>query len=260
MKIKDVIAVIEAVAPLALQESYDNGGLNVGMPDDDVTAVMVCVDVTDEVVSEAIAKGANLIVSHHPLLFHPLRQLGGNNYIERLIRRCVKENIALYAAHTALDRARHGVSYKMADLLGLEHRTLLIPYDQAEDTGFGIVGDLKKPMKTQEFLCMVKDVFGCRVIRHSRLFKEEVSKIALSSGAGGSFINDAQRAGADIFLSADLKYNDFFASENGIMVADLGHFESEYCSIDLLHDIITKKISTFAIYKSESSENPVQYL
>lgn len=260
MKIKEVTAIIEAAAPLSLQENYDNGGLNVGISDDEVTGVLVCVDVTDEVVDEAVQKGANLIVSHHPLLFHPLRQVGGNSYIERLVRRCVRENISLYAAHTALDRAKDGISWKMADMLGLEDRAILVPYEGAENTGFGVVGKLKKAEKTADFLQKVKKIFKCEVIRHSELNKDTIGKVAVSSGAGGSFIADAKRAGADIFISADLRYNDFFSSQDGIIVADLGHFESEYCAIDLLYDIITKKISTFAVHKSESSTNPVKYL
>ena len=260
MKVRDVISVIEDFAPLSLQESYDNGGLNVGLYDDDVKGVLVCVDVTEAVVDEAAAKGANLIVSHHPLLFHPLRQVGENSYIERLVRRCVKENISLYAAHTALDRTRHGVSWKMADMLGLEKRSVLVPYEGSEHIGFGIVGKLEKPEKTVGFLQKVREIFACEVIRHSALNKESVQAVAVSSGAGSSFIADAQRAGADIFLSADLRYNDFFSSVDGIIVADVGHFESEYCAIDLLYDIITKKISTFAVHKSGNSVNPVNYL
>ena len=260
MKVKDIIAVIEETAPLSLQDSFDNGGLNVGLRDEEVSGVLVCVDVTDEVVEEAISMGCNMIVSHHPLLFHPLRQVGDGNYIERIVRRCVVENISLYAAHTALDRAVNGVSRKMADMLGLEDQKLLAPYNESEGTGYGIVGCLAQPENSNAFLEKVKTIFSCDVLRYSALNKKTIHKVAVSSGAGGSFIGNAMNAGADIFISADLRYNDFFSSENGIIVVDIGHFESEYCAIDLLYDVITKKISTFAVHKSESSANPVKYL
>lgn len=259
MKIKEVAAIIEDFAPIAYQELYDNSGLNLGNPEAEVRGILLCVDITDEVVDEAISAGDNLIVSHHPLLFHPLRQIVEADYIQRLVARCIKADIALYASHTSLDSAPGGMSFRLAHQIGLQNISLLIPRGDAL-TGFGAMGDLPNPEKAVDFLRVVKRKLGCEVIRHSALCRETVRRVALSTGSGGSFIPDACRAGADIYLSADFRYNDFFTDGNGIIVADLGHFETEYCAIDLLYDIITKKIATFAVHKSKSSVNPVRYL
>lgn len=259
VKVKEVVAAVEEFAPRNWQESYDNSGLNIGNPEAPVSGVLLCVDVTDAVVDEALALGDNLIVSHHPLMFHPLRQITGGDYIQRLVERCIKNDIALYAAHTSLDSAPGGMSFRMAHMLGLENVSVLVPRADGT-TGFGVMGELPRETDAAEFLGRVKTVFNCPVIRHSELCRPTVRRIAVSSGAGGSFIGDASRAGAELYVSADFRYNDFFTDGNGIIVADLGHFESEYCAIDLLYDIITKKIATFALHKSKYSFNPVHYL
>lgn len=259
MKIKDVAAIIESFAPVDLQEEYDNCGLNLGHPDKEVTGILLCVDVTDETVDEALAYGDNLIVSHHPLLFHPLRQITGSDYIQRLVERCLKEGIALYAAHTSLDSAPGGMSFHLARILGLENVSLLAPREDGV-SGFGAVGNLSRPESPEQFLRRVKEALHCRTIRHSALTHEKISRVALSTGSGSCFIADAARRGAQLYLSADLRYNDFFNDGNGMIVADAGHFESEYCAINLLYDIITKKIANFALHKSGRSANPVHYL
>ena len=260
MKVREVAGAIEEFAPLGLQESYDNSGLNVGSPDAEVSGVLICVDVTDEVVDEALAVGANLIVSHHPLLFHPLRRLVGGDPAQRIAARCVIAGISLYAAHTNLDSADGGMSHALGRRLGLRDMRLLCPHAPGGHTGYGVVGELAEAVPILRFLSEVKRSLRCGAIRYSPLCRNTVSRVALSTGAGASLIEAAAGAKADVYLSADFKYNDFFGPDGRLVVADVGHFESEYCAIDLLYDIITKKIANFAVRKSERSVNPINYL
>lgn len=260
MKVKEVAALIERFAPLAWQEEYDNCGLNIGSYEAEVTGILLCVDVTEAVLDEAKSLGANLVVSHHPLLFHPLRQLVDADYVQRVAARAVREGISLYAAHTSLDSAPGGMSFRLGEILGLTDMELLDPRADGSGSGFGVVGRLAAPCPMRDFLKQVQQRLSVGAIRHSALSRDAVQRVALCTGAGGSLIRRAMDSGADLYLSADLRYNDFFVPESGMVIADVGHFESEYCAIALLHDIITKKIATFAVHKSEHSINPVNYL
>ena len=199
MKIRDVATVIEEFAPLQLQETYDNSGLNIGFPDAELTGVLICVDVTETVVDEAIGHRANLIVSHHPLLFHPLRRIVGADASQRIAARCLIAGISLYAAHTNLDSADGGMSFRLGQLLGLQNmRTLKPNPETVPESGFGIVGELPgRARPTLEFLRETKRLLNCGAIRYSALCRETVSRIALCTGAGASMIEDAVAAGAD---------------------------------------------------------------
>lgn len=258
--VKDVADIVEEFAPLGLQEEYDNAGLNVGDYGSVVSGILICVDFTEEVLGEAIDRGCNLIVSHHPLLFHPLRQVVGADHIQRIVRGALLAGISLYAAHTNLDSATGGMSHYLGGKLGLSGMRLLSPEPEGSATGVGVVGRLAEPMPAGDFLLKIKQALGCGCIRHSALVKEKISTVAISTGAGRSYIGKAADAGADLFISSDFRYNDFFVPDGRMIVADVGHFESEYCAIELLYDIITKKIPTFAVHKSERSANPVNYL
>ena len=260
MKIKDIVAPIEAVAPLGWQASYDNAGLIVGRPDDEVEAVLLAVDVTEEVVAEAIAKGCGLIITHHPIIFHPLKRLNSASVVERCVEQAIRHGIALYACHTNLDSAPEGMSFRLAAWLGVQNPTLLEPADREATYGFGVVGELVEKLPTEVYLRFVKERLGCGAIRHSRIALPEVRRVAICTGAGASMIPLAQRAEADLYITADLKYNDFMAPEGGLTVADVGHFESEYCAIEILFDILSKSLCTFAVLRSEASSNPINYL
>lgn len=260
MKINEITSMIEAFAPLGWQASYDNAGLVVGRPDDEVHAALLAVDVTEEVIAEAVAKGCDLIITHHPIIFHPLKRLNSASQVERCVEEAIRRGIALYACHTNLDSAPEGMSYRLAEMVGVEHCTVLEPSDKGDGVGFGVVGDLPAPVPTMEYLQKVREVLGCQCIRHSRIASEEVSRVAICTGAGASMIPLAQRAGADLYITADLKYNDFMAPEGGLTVADVGHFESEYCAIEILFDILSKKLCTFAFLKSDATRNPINYL
>ena len=259
VKVKDVAAVIEAFAPLNLQEEYDNSGLNVGDYEAEVRGILLCVDVTESVLDEAESLGVNLIVSHHPLLFHPLRQIVEANFTQRIVKRALLSGISLYAAHTNLDSAAGGMSFRLGSQLGLVDMQVLEPHAPGAATGFGVVGNLPEPVDVKLFLQKVQSELHCGAIRHSALCKETIRRVALGTGAGASMVGSAILAGADLYLTADMKYNDFYAPDGRIVMADIGHFESEYCAIKLLRDIITKKIATFAVHESVNSVNPVNY-
>lgn len=261
MKIKEIAAALEEAAPLLLQESYDNSGLLVGDPEADVRSALICVDVTEETVAEAAALGAGLILSHHPVIFHPLRHLTGSTYIERAVGESLRRGIALYACHTNLDSAPEGMSRMLGNLLGLRNMRVLDPSAKGiPGAGFGVVGEPEREMPTIEFLQQVRDKLSVRCMRYSNPRRPTVRRVALCTGAGASLAGAARDAGADVYLSADFKYNDFLDADRDLVIADIGHFESEYCAIDLIHDIIRKKIPTFALHKSTRSVNPVNYL
>ena len=258
MKVKDVTAVIEAFAPLSLQESYDNSGLIVGRHDDEVHKALLAVDVTEEVISEAVENGCDMIITHHPIIFHALKRFNSASVTERCVEEAIRRGIVLYAAHTNLDSAPAGMSWRMAEMLGLESVEILQP--TYENCGFGAVGYLAEECDAQQFMRSVMERFGVKALRHSDIVKPLVRKVAICTGAGGSLIDEARKSGADIYLTADLKYNDFMRHENSIILADMGHFESEYCAIQILFDILSKNLSIFAIRKSAHSRNPVNYM
>lgn len=262
MKVRDIVAPLEEFAPLRLQESYDNSGLTVGDPDADVSAALICVDVTEEVVAEAEALGAGLVISHHPMIFHPLKHITGSTYVERSVAAALRGGIALYGCHTNLDSAPQGMSRYLGGLLGLQRMRLLgAAADPAlPEAGFGVVGEPEVEMDTMEFLRMVRTRLGVGCLRHSRITRPRVRRVALCTGAGASMMRDAKGAGADVYISADFRYNDFLDADRELVIADVGHFESEYCAIDLIYGIIREKITNFALYKSSHSVNPVNYL
>ncbi|MBR7169270.1 MAG: Nif3-like dinuclear metal center hexameric protein, partial [Alistipes sp.] len=239
MKIREIAAAIEAFAPLAWQESYDNAGLIVGRMEDEVHRALLAVDVTDEVLDEAEREGCDLVITHHPIIFHPLKRFNSATSVERCVERAIRRGIALYACHTNLDSAPEGMSWRLAAELGIEQRELLEPSEKGEGVGFGVVGNLPEPMATIDFLRQVKERLHLGVVRHSALATEQVRRVALCTGAGASLIGQARRAGADLYLTADLKYNDFMTPDGALTVADIGHFESEYCAIDILFDILS---------------------
>lgn len=261
MKIEQITEVIERFAPLRYQESYDNAGLIVGRPQDEVHKALLAVDVTEEVMDEAEREGCDLIITHHPIVFHALKRFNSATYVERCVERAIRQGIALYACHTNLDSTPGGMSWQVGRMLGVERMQVLQPTDPAEArVGFGIVGELPVEVETTAFLQRIRERLAAPVIRHSDLVRPRVRRVAVCTGAGGSLIGDAARAGADLYVTADLKYNDFISPVGGLVVADVGHFESEYCAIDLLFDILSKNLITFAVRKSVNSRNPIHYM
>ena len=259
MKVRDITSVIEAFAPLSLQESYDNAGLIVGRADDDVSKALLAVDVTEDVIAEAVEEGCDMIITHHPIVFHPMKRFNSASQTERCVEEAIRRGIVLYAAHTNLDSTPQGMSWRVAQILGLQNIEVMQP-TSADGAGFGVVGELGEAVESTQFMRRVMELFDVKAMRHSDIVKPEVSKVAICTGSGGSLIDTARASGADIYLTADLKYNDFMRHENSIILADMGHFESEYCAIQLLFDILSKNLCIFAVRKSVRSCNPVNYL
>jgi len=362
-QIRHLAAHMEQLAPLAYQESYDNAGLIVGDPNTDITGVLVALDATEAVIDEAIAKGCNVVVAHHPIVFKGLKKLTGRNYVERAVVKAIKSDVALYAAHTNLDNVVGGVNFKIAEKLGLqnvqilapktqvltqlvtfvpiadtqrvldalheagagqigkyencsfrvegtgayqagpdanpvlgaigayhreaEHRIEVIipthqqeqllaalrqahPYEEVayyltpvananQGVGSGAVGDLSEPLNGSGWLSCLKEKMNLALIRHTPLRDRVISRVAVCGGVGSFLLPDAVRAGADVFVTADYKYHEFFDADGRITICDIGHYESEVYTKDLIQQHLAKKFATFAVILSETNTNPVRY-
>ncbi|CAL2094152.1 Nif3-like dinuclear metal center hexameric protein [Tenacibaculum sp. 190524A05c] len=364
MTIRDITNHIEEIAPLSYAEDFDNVGLLVGNYKTEVTGVLVTLDTLEEVVDEAIENNCNLIVSFHPIIFGGLKKLNGNNYVERAVLKAIKNDIAIYATHTALDNSNVGVSAKMCEVLQLQNTKTLIPkkgnikklttyvpfrdannlreklfeagagnignYDNCsfnvegkgsyrgnehsnptvgkkgelqyeeetcitvtfeshlegkilgqlfqnhpyeevayevitlnnkqQNVGMGMIGEFEEAIDENEFLKLVKSTFKTGCVRHSKLIGKSVKKVAVLGGAGSFAISNAIREKADAYISADFKYHEFYKAENRILLADVGHYESEQFTKNLLVDHLTKKFTNFAIRLSEKRTNPIYYI
>ena len=214
-----------------------------------------------EVMAEAEREGCDLIITHHPIVFHALKRFNSASYVERCVERAIRRGIALYACHTNLDSAPGGMSWRLAEMLGVEELRVLQPTDPADGrVGFGVVGELPQSMSVRDFMHRIQERLSVQVIRHSELVREQVRRVAVCTGAGASLLGEARRAQADVYVTSDLKYNDFMTPDGAFVVADIGHFESEYCAIDILFDILSKNLFTFAVRKSVNSRNPIGYI
>lgn len=274
MQISEIIQTLETFAPTCLQESYDNAGLLVGNPNWICTGIVCCLDSTEAVILEAKAAGCNLVIAHHPIIFGGLKQLNGKNYVEKTVISAIQHDIAIYAIHTNLDNVIEGVSGVMADQLGLEHKKILLPkfpsanlsdaelpttITEPPSVGSGIIAELPEPMEEVGFLQMLQTSFGLKLIRHTPLLGKNIKKVALCGGSGSFLLKTAIEAGADIYITADLKYHEFFDAEGRILLADIGHWESEQFTTGLLIDILKAKFPTFAVLNSVIKTNPVNY-
>ena len=364
MKINDVIHIIESIAHRSYQESYDNAQLIVGDKNATVKGVLLCLDSTEAILDEAIAKGCNLVIAHHPIVFSGLKSLTGKNYIERTIIKAIKHDIAIYACHTNLDNVHLGVNAKIAEKLNLQHPQILAPkkgklkklytyvpethievlknalfetgagqignysecsfttsgkgtfrgnndsnpvlgnkneraneaelkleilfeshlegkilstlkknhpYEEVayeiislennhQNIGSGMIGNLLKPMKAMDFLHLLKSTMKTNCIRYTKLLNKPIEKVAVCGGSGSFLLNAAIVKEADIFITGDYKYHQFFDADGQIIIADIGHYESEQYTIDLFHDLLKEKMVNFALHKTEINTNPINYL
>jgi dinuclear metal center YbgI/SA1388 family protein len=363
MILKNILPVLETLAPLATAEDFDNVGLLVGNTEMEISGIMVCHDALEEVIEEAIQKNCNLVVCFHPIWFQGIKKLTGKNYVERSILKAIKNDIAIYAVHTALDNHFTGVNDIMLKALGIEQSKILIPKKQfiyklitftipenkdklmqalfaagagsignyiecsftsegvgtykgnewsspvigqkfvretakevkievtfekylerqvlqalfenhvyeevayeiyqlqneLNTTGLGKIGSFEKPIPTKEFLKLVKNTFSASVIKHSKIHQETIQKVAVLGGSGAFAIQAAKAKGADVLVTADLKYHDFYQAENQILLLDIGHYESEIFTKNYMVDFLKKKFTNFAIILSEINTNPVKY-
>ena len=363
MTIKNIIAPLEKFAPLAYQESYDNSGLLVGDKNKETKGALLCLDITEEVLDEAIELKCDLVIAHHPIVFSGLKRFNGNNYVERVIIKAIKNDIALYACHTNIDNVQNGVNYKIAEKLGLKNVKILsskkgvlqklvsfVPTEHAEsvrkalfeagggnignytecsfnvegtgtfrgnensspvigekgitekvtetrvelifekhlqnqvlnalkkthpyeevayylndldnyyqNVGSGIVGELEQEEELTALFTRIKSIFKVPFLKHTASLGKSVKKVALCGGSGSFLLKDAISSGADVFLTADFKYHQFFDSENKIVICDIGHYETEQFTPEIFYEVIREKFSTFALHLSKVNTNPVNY-
>ena len=257
MKAREIINAIERTAPLKFRNEGDNSGLQVGFPGAEVSKVLVCLDVTEAVVQEAAEKGCQMIVSHHPLIYRPLYQVSDSTYQQRCVVQALSKGISIYSAHTSLDNAPGGVNYKIAELIGMQELEWLAPKD-GEDAGSGLIGRLPAPEPDAAFLKRMKKVFGVECLCHSECNGREIRTIAICGGSGGSLMRDAIRKGADCFVTGELHYHDFF-DNGGMLLAELGHYQSEKFTIELLADLLSKEFPALTVIKTSINTNPIRY-
>jgi len=257
--ISEIIGAIEELAPLSFQDDWDNSGLQVGGFEESCDKVLVCLDVTEEVVDEAVSGHYGMIVSHHPLIFTPLKSISPLTAPERCIAKALKAGITIYSAHTSLDNAPRGVNYKIASMLGVGELEWL---DSKGESGSGVVGWLSNPEDAISFLRRVKDVFKCDTLKYSfvdaPLYDRQVFRVALCGGSGSFLLPRAVEAGADCFITGDMSYHHFFTE--GILVASIGHYESEQFTQYLLVDFLSDRFPALSVAKTKANTNPVQTL
>lgn len=271
MQIRELTNLLESVAPLDLQESYDNAGLITGDHSWDITGVIISLDMTLPVIEEAVAKGCNVVVGHHPIIFKGLKKINGYNYVEKAIIHAIRNGVALYAIHTNLDSVLyHGVNQKIAQILGLQNLQMMIPKPVSSGhpvfnkpgnaVGAGIVGTLEDAVDERSFLNLLKSKMQASCVRHTALLEKPISKVAICGGSGSVFLPAAMAQNADVYVSADFKYHEFFDANDRILIADIGHYESEQYTMQVLYDLITENFTNFASYLTKISTNPINYL
>lgn len=259
-KVSEIVGCITDMAPLEWQESWDNAGLQLGDANMLVDKALVTVDVTEAVIDEAIEKGFHLVISHHPLIFKPLKHLCPENTIERIVIKAIKNDVAIACMHTNLDNSRLGVSCQLAKRLGMNDLHVLEPVDKFDgEVGGGMVGTLEKEMDERDFLAMVKKNLNAKALRHSDFLNRKIKKVAVCGGSGFFMLNDAKRCKAYAYVTADVKYHDFFEADGQLLLVDAGHFETEQFTKELIADVISKKITNFAVSISEVKTNSINY-
>ena len=261
MKIKEIVSALERFAPLPLQDGFDNAGLQIGLTEAEATGALLCLDVTEAVVDEAIALGYNLIVSHHPLIFKGFKSITGKDYVERCIMKAIQNNITIYSAHTNLDNAQGGVNFKIAQKIGLKDVQVLDPKMQGEVVaGAGVVGELPEPETETDFLKRIKRLFEVGCVKHNRLNGRMIQKVALCGGSGAFLLPKAVELGADVFITGEVKYHDYFYYENRILVTEIGHYESEQYTKEIFYSIIREMFPELEVEITRVNTNPIKYL
>jgi dinuclear metal center YbgI/SA1388 family protein len=268
-----ITSYLESIAPLNFQESYDNSGLLVGNPNTEITGILVSLDTIEAVIEEAKAKNCNLIVAHHPIIFKGLQRLTGKNYIERTVIKAIQEGIGIYAIHTNLDNVQNGVNAKISEKIGLINTQILSPKNnifhqtdtENQKVGSGMIGELSEAISATAFLANLKSKMNLPLIKHTNLefFKDKtnkkIKKIAVCGGAGSFLLQEAIKQEADFFITGDYKYHEFFDAEDKIVICDIGHYESEVFTKDLLVDFLKNQFLDIKIQACKTNTNPVEY-
>ena len=269
VRVQDVIDALEDFAPLPLQESYDNAGLQVGLTGAEVSGALLCLDVTEEVIAEALELGCNMIVSHHPLIFRGLKHLTDEDTVQRCVRMALQNDIAIYSAHTNLDSAIDGVNYMMAERLGLVDVVLLQPRQvsvgvgaqaRSVQAGSGVIGYLPDGEDSLVFLQRVKQAFGVECLMHNELLSRPVHSVAICGGAGDFLLQEALNLQADAFLTGEMHYHQYFGHDGQIQIGVLGHYQSEQYTMDIFNSVISERCPRLPLFKTTVCTNPIKYL
>lgn len=265
VRIKEIIAALERFAPLPLQESYDNAGLQCGLTETEASGALLCLDVTEEVLAEAVDLGCNIVISHHPLLFHGLKQVTDATQVQRCLRMAVQNDICIYSAHTNLDNAEDGVNFRIAEKLGLIDVQLMNGTTTniggcAIRSGSGVIGYLPEGEDSLAFLQRVKQAFGVEALQHNALLERPIHSVSICGGAGDFMLDAAIRAEADAFITGEMHYHTWFGHEQQIQIAVLGHYESEQYTREIFREIIEKVATHLPVYDTSVNTNPIQIL
>ena len=261
MKIKEIVSALERFAPLPLQDEFDNAGLQIGLTDAEATGALLCLDVTEAVLDEAIALGYNLVISHHPLIFKGYKSITGKDYVERCIMKAIKNDLVIYAAHTNLDNAPGGVNFKIAEKIGLKNvRILEVKENAMQQAGAGVIGELEVPETELEFLKRIKKTFEVGCLKHNKFTGREIQTVALCGGAGAFLMPIAIRNRADVFITGEIKYHDYFGHDTDILLAEIGHYESEQYTKEIFYTIIRELFPDLEVQQTKVNTNPIKYM
>ena len=271
VKIYQVVDALEHYAPLPLQEGYDNAGLQVGLTEAvEVSGALLCLDVTEAVVDEAIRKGCNLIVSHHPLIFRKLARISDENYVQRTVRKAIKNDITIVSMHTNMDAAKGGVNFKIAEKLGLRNLRFFGGEKEIDGVkgGEGVIGEITDETDTlhadgiaaDDLVLMLRERFLSECVQCNQLLRRPIRKVALCGGAGSFLLDAAIAAGADAFITGEMHYHEFFGHEQEIQICVIGHYQSEQFTSEIFRSIITEKCPGVKCEISEINTNPIIYL
>ena len=256
-----MLSALEQFAPLPLQESWDNAGLQVGLTEAEVSGALLCLDVNERIVDEAIAKGCNLIVSHHPLLFRGLKQISGANDVQRTVIKAIKHDIVVVSMHTNMDNAMNGVNWKIAEHLGLEETAFFASKNVENiECGSGVIGQLPEAMAADDFILLVKKQFDVDCAMCNEVLRRPISKVAICGGAGDFLLDDAVSQGADAFITGEMHYHQYFGYEQRIQICVIGHYQSEQFTSEIFRDIIQRECPGVRTEMAETCTNPIYYL
>ena len=262
VKIKEVVSALERFAPLPLQEGFDNAGLQVGLTETEVSGALLCLDVTERVVDEAIALGCNLIVSHHPLIFHALKRVSDDNDVQRTVVKAIKNDITVVSMHTNADNAPSGVNFKIAERMGLKDVRFFGPEKLVGDItgGSGVIGELKEGVKAQDFMTLLKRQFDVACVMANQLLQRPIRSVAICGGAGAFLLGDAIRAEADAFVTGEMHYHEYFGHEQEIQIAVIGHYQSEQFTNEIFKEVIERECPGVKCFLTKTNTNPIVYV
>ena len=256
-----MLSALERFAPLPLQESWDNAGLQVGLTETEVSGALLCLDVNERIVDEAIRKGCNLIVSHHPLLFRGLKTISDLTDVQRTVMKAIENRLCVISMHTNMDNAKGGVNFRIARKLELEDVQFFASKQvDGIEAGSGVVGKLAEPMAADDFILKVKRIFGVECAMCNELLRRPVSKVAICGGAGDFLLDEALKTGADAFITGEMHYHQYFGYEQQIQICVIGHYQSEQFTSEVFQEIIQEACPGVKTCIAETCTNPILYI